>query len=180
MKSVEWGNAVERRQKGGNLRIHRKLFWLVACGLVVGLTASAQSRKPGLYVVTTTMTWQKSPFPGMMAHMGRKPHTTKVCVTQAEIDKYGTAPPRAQRDCKIENVVKKANGMTAEEVCTGPMSGKGDIQASWTDATHTTTKVHYVGAMKMGSESKPIEWTVESASVYEGADCGKVKPMKVK
>ena len=162
------------------MRIHRSLFLLVACGLVLGLSASAQTRKAGLYVVTSKMTWQKSPFPGMMSHIGTKPHTMKVCVTQAEIDKYGTAPPQARGNCKIENVVKKANGMTAEEVCTGTMSGKGDIRASWTDASHTTTKVHYVGAMKMGSESKPVEWTVQSSSVYEGPDCGKVKPMKEK
>ncbi len=157
--------------------IRRTLFCLVVCGLVLGLYASAQSRKPGLWEVTSTMTWQQSPFPAGMGHMGGGPRTMQVCVTQAEIDKYGTVPPQAHGDCKIENVVKKANGMTAEMVCTGPMAGKGSIESSWTDASHTTTKVHYLGAMQTGPESKPVEWTVDSTSVYKGPDCGNVKPL---
>ena len=31
--------------------------------------------------------------------------------------------------------------------------------------------------MQMGPESKPVEWTVESTSVYKGPDCGNVKPI---
>lgn len=162
------------------MHIHRALFLLGACGLALCLTASAQSRKAGLWEVTSTMKWQQSPFPAGTGHMGGGPRTMQVCVTQAEIDKYGSVPPQAQKNCQIENVVKKSNGMTAEMVCTGLMAGKGQIESSWTDAAHTSTKMHYLGAMQMGEESKPIEWTIESTSVYKGPDCGSVKPIQAK
>jgi hypothetical protein len=31
--------------------------------------------------------------------------------------------------------------------------------------------------MQMGQNSRPIEWTSESTSVYKGPDCGSVKPL---
>jgi hypothetical protein len=159
------------------MRIHRNLFLVGVCGLALGLMAWAQARKPGLWEVTATMTWQQSPFPGGMGPMGGGPHTSQICVTQEQIDKYGTVPPHAQRNCQISNVVKKADGMTAQMVCSAPFNGKGDIEASWTDDSHSTAKVHFVGAMQMGQDSKPIEWTVDSSSVYKGPDCGSVKPL---
>jgi Protein of unknown function (DUF3617) len=162
------------------MRIYRSLLRVGVCGLVLSMCAWAQTRKPGLWEVTATMTWQQSPLPGGMGHMGGGPHTTQVCVTQEQIDKYGTVPPNAQRNCQITNVVKKADGMSADMVCTGAMSGKGSIEASWTDDSHSTSKVHFLGEMQMGQNSRPFEWTVESKSTYKGADCGNVKPITVK
>ncbi|MFP5209555.1 MAG: DUF3617 domain-containing protein [Acidobacteriota bacterium] len=162
------------------MRVRRNVLAVSVSVLVLGLLAWAQTRKPGLWEVTSTMTWQQSPFPAGMAQMGGGPHTMQVCVTQAEIDKYGTVPPQAHGNCKMTNVVKKANGMTAEMVCSGPMEGKGTVEASWTDGAHSAAKVHFTGAMQMGPASKPFEWTVESTSVYKGPDCGSVKPIEEK
>jgi hypothetical protein len=104
------------------------------------------------------------------------PHTVQVCLTQAMIDKYG-APVSQSRDCQISNVMMKPTGMTAEMVCTGKMSGHGEIESSWTDGNVAKGKVHFVGTMGAGPNSMPVEWTVASTSVYKGPDCGSVKPM---
>lgn len=159
------------------MRVHRNVLLVGVCGMALGLLAWAQGRKAGLWEVTATMSWQQSPFPAGMGPMSQ-PHTTQICVTQEQIDKFGTVPPQMRGTCQMNNVVKKADGMSAELVCSGPMSGKGDIQASWNDDLHSTAKVHFLGEMQMGPNSKPIEWTVDSTSVYKGADCGSVKPMQ--
>jgi len=158
------------------------------CFVVLAASACAQStRKAGLWEMTSTMTWQKSPMPpGMsMPAGGNSPfgggaHTTQVCVTQEMIDKYGTPPPQSRNNqCQMSNVVKKANGMTADWVCSGMMSGKGSLEASWTDADHSTSKVHFLGSMQMGPNATPVEYTIESTSVFKGADCGSVKPLPI-
>jgi hypothetical protein len=112
----------------------------------------------------------KSPFSGST-------NTMQVCVTQAMIDKYGTAMPKSQNDCKIENVVLNANSMSADMVCSGRVSGKGSMESSWSDSDHTKGKMHFLGAMQGGPNSMPVEWTVEFTSVYQGPDCGSVKPL---
>jgi hypothetical protein len=159
------------------MRIRRTVLLVGVCGLALELFAWSQGRKAGLWEVTATMSWQQSPFPAGMGPMSQ-PRTTQVCVTQEQIDKFGTAPPQTHGDCQVNNVVKKATGMSAELVCTGQMSGKGDIQAWWNDDLHSSAKVHFLGAMQMGPSPKPIEWTVDSTSVYKGADCGSVKPIE--
>lgn len=159
------------------MRIRRAALLAGVCGVALGLSAWAQGRKAGLWEVTANMIWQQSPFPAGMGPMGR-PHTTQVCVTQEQIDKFGTVPPQTRGDCQVNDVVKNSNGMSAELVCTGPMSGKGDIRASWSEDSHSSATVHFVGAMQMGPKSTPVEWTVESTSVYKGPDCGSVKPLR--
>jgi hypothetical protein len=154
---------------------------LGCCLLGAAVDASAQARKPGLWEVTSTMTWQQSPFPagmpaGASAAFGG-PHTMQVCVTQAQIDKYGAPLPQTRGDCQMTNMVKKPNGMTADMECTGRMSGKGTLEASWIDDGHATAKMHFVGTMQAGPSPKPVEWTTTSTSVFKGADCGSVQPM---
>lgn len=158
------------------MHIDCKAITAVLGVLALGLLASGQDRKPGLWEVTSTMTWQQSPFPQGMGPMGG-PHTTQICVTQQQIDKYGTVPPQAHGECQVTDIVKKATSMTAEMVCTGHMQGKGDIKASWTDSAHSTTNVHFTGSMQMGPNAQAVEWTVDSTSVYKGADCGNVRPL---
>ena len=158
------------------MRIHRGVYAAVVCVLLLAVFAWAQGRKAGLWEVTSTMTWQQSPFPSGMGPMGG-PHTTQICVTQEQIDKYGTTPPQMHGDCQVTNIVKKATGMTAEMICTGHINGKGDIQASWSDDAHSTSKVHFIGTMQMGQNSQPFEWTAESTSAFKSTDCGSVKPI---
>lgn len=162
-------------------------LWITigCCFFAVALFAWAQStRKPGLWEMTSSMTWQQSPLPpgvtlpaGMKSPFSGSTNTMQVCVTQAMIDKYGTAMPKSQNDCKIENVVLNANSMSADMVCSGRMNGKGSMESSWSDNDHTKGKMHFLGAMQGGPNSMPVEWTVEFTSVYQGPDCGSVKPL---
>jgi hypothetical protein len=150
---------------------------LLCCLPPVSLLVWAQARKAGLWEVTTTQTWQQSPFPaGMPNPMGNGPRTLQVCVTQQQIDKYGAIPPQV-RNCQVTNVNKKSDGMSAEVECTGAMSGKGTVEATWIDSEHAKSKVHFTGEMRLGPNTKPVEWTVEANSVFKSADCGSVKPM---
>ncbi|MGA2216690.1 MAG: DUF3617 domain-containing protein [Terracidiphilus sp.] len=163
---------------------NRTLITVGCCLLALAVSASAQTnRKPGLWETTTTMTWQQSPLPpGMQAPpgspFGGAPHTTQVCVTQAMIDKYGAPVPGSSRgNCQITNVSLKLTGMTATMVCSGQFSGSGTVESNWTMPDHAKGKVHFTGTMTMGPNTRPIEWTSESESVYKGPDCGSVQPL---
>ncbi len=161
------------------MRVHRSAFIAVPCVIGAALIAWAQSPKAGLYEVTSKMTWQQSPFPaGMQAPPGMgAPHSNQVCVTQAQIDKYNGPKPEAHGgSCHIDNIQKHAGGMTAEMVCGAPMNGKGTVETTWTDSGHSKSKIHFTGSMQMGPQSKTVEWTVESESIFKGPDCGSVKP----
>jgi Protein of unknown function (DUF3617) len=151
------------------------------CLFAIAFFAWAQAhRKPGLWEMTSTMTYQQSPFPpGMpasaIAAMGG-PHTVQVCLTQAMIDKYGAPMPQSHGDCQIANVVLKATSMTADWICNGRMSGKGTLESSWAIPDHAVGKVHFVGTMQAGPNPMPVEYTINSSSVYKGPDCGSVQP----
>lgn len=158
------------------------------CFAVLATGARAQSKqKPGLWESTNTMTWQKSPMPPGMtmptnsnSPFGGGPHTTQVCLTQELIDKYGAPPPQSRNNqCQMSNIVKSGSSMKADWVCSGMMSGKGSVEASWADTDHSSSKVHFVGNMQMGPNATPVEYTIESTSVFKGADCGSVKPIAV-
>jgi hypothetical protein len=140
-------------------------------GIRVGLTlgsflfvaaVGAQDRKAGLWEMTTNQSGAT--------------HTSLVCLTQQQIDKYG-APLPAMRGCQITNLVKKANGMSAEMVCTGTMNGKVTMESTSSDSEHAKGKVHFAGSVQAGPNSRPVEWTIESASVFKGPSCGDVKPV---
>ena len=164
------------------MRTTRVWITIGCCLFAVALFAWAQTtRKPGLWEVTSTMTWQQSPMPAGMpagpnSPFGGGPHTTQVCVTQAQIDKYGAPPPQTRGDCQMTDIQMKPTGMTATMACTGRVVGNGTVEASWIDSGHTKSKVHFTGTMTMGPQTKPIEWTMESTSAFKSADCGSVQP----
>lgn len=165
--------------------------WMMLGCCLISVPAFAQGQthqKPGLWEVTSSMNMAGAPqmppmpqgmqMPPGMAASPFAPHTSQVCVTQAMIDKYGgpySNPPRG--DCLVSDVVVKPGGMTAKIMCTGQMSATGTVQATFVDANTTKTTVHMTGTMQMGARSQPVDMTVESSSVYKGADCGSVKPM---
>jgi hypothetical protein len=168
---------------GGIMRKTRVWITLSCCLFALAILAWAQStRKPGLWEMTSNMTWQQSPMPaGMPANpnspFGGGPHTSDICLTQAMIDKYGAPVPQSHGDCQISNVVLKATSMSADWICSGRMAGKGTFESSWAEPDHAKGRVHFVGVLQMGPNSKRVEYTIESASVYKGPDCGSVQPM---
>jgi hypothetical protein len=138
--------------------------------------AGAQTRKAGLWELTTTMTWQQSPFPGGMPGGANGPQTTQVCLTQAMIDKYGAIMPTSRNGCQFTDIVMKPGGMSGVMACTGTMSGKGTVESSSTDGIHATGSVHFTGSVKAGPNPLPVEWTSKSSAAFKSADCGSVKP----
>jgi Protein of unknown function (DUF3617) len=145
----------------------------VCCLLATAAFASAQVRKPGLWELTTTITWQQSPLP--TGSPSAAPHTIQVCLTQQQIDKYGAIMPQTP-GCQITDVAIKPGGVTANMVCTGRMNGKGELESHSADGIHANGKIHFVGTMKVGQDNKPIEWSTVSSAVFQGPDCGTVKP----
>ena len=160
-------------------------IWITLGCCLLAVSAWGQSgRKPGLWEMTTNMTWQKSPFPSnaqmppqAAAAFSGGPRTTQVCLTQAWIDRYGAPVPQSHGGCQVTNVSLKLTGMTADMVCTGHLSGRGTVESDWSMGDTARGKVHFTGTMQMGPNATPIEWTVESTSVYKGPDCGSVQPM---
>jgi hypothetical protein len=151
---------------------------LTCCFFAMAAFAPAQTRKAGLWELTTTTTWQQSPS-GNAAPNAGAPHTAQFCVTQQYFDKYAAILP-AINGCRVTSLVKKANGMTGEMACTGAMSGKMTLESSGSDSEHATGKVHFTGSMQVGTNSKPVEWTSSSSAIYKGSDCGAVKPLPMR
>jgi hypothetical protein len=157
------------------MRKNRTWITLGGCFFAMVVFVCAQNRKPGLWELTTTQTWQQSPS---AAAMPGGTHTTLVCLTQQQIDKYGAIVPQTHgRSCEVTNIVKKGDGMTADMVCTGTMSGKGTLESHLIDNDHAKGKVHFVGSIQAGPKAMPVEWTIQSSSVFKSADCGDVKPI---
>jgi len=148
--------------------------------MATAVFAWAPARQGGLWETTTMMSWQKSPMPNGALPPGTMggSHTSEICLTQSMIDKFGAPMPLARQDCTIVNVKKTEHDMTAELVCVGRMNGKGTIEASWEDAFHAKSKVHFTGTVENGPSSRPIEWTSSSTSVYKRGNCGTVKPIE--
>jgi len=167
------------------MRYIRMLLALLSCLFVLAALASAQGRKPGLYETDSEMTWQQSPFPAGMqlppqaaGAFGGGRHTSEVCVTQEQIDRYGDVPPQTQGDCHVTNISKSGNSMKGEMVCTGMMEGTGDMESSWSEGGRGSGSVHFVGTMRMEAEPMPVEWTMHYTTMYVGPDCGRVKPLR--
>jgi hypothetical protein len=166
--------------EGKSMR-NTRLWIAIGCWLAAGSLALSGTtrREAGLWETTTTMTWQKAPgVPGEQAAKLRGgTHTSQVCLTQSMIDDYGVLLPQSRGHCSIENKVVMPGKVTGDYVCSGLMTGKGQLESTWTDAQHVTGKVHFVVTFLVGSEQQPIEWTTESNSIFKSSSCGFVKPM---
>jgi hypothetical protein len=168
----------------GMMRIRSGVFAASAAFLILGVAVQAQDgRKPGLWEITTTTTWQQTPFPpGMQlppqaaAMFSGAPRTIQYCLTQEAIDRFGAPMPQSRAGCTIANVQKGPTSVSADWVCSGTMTGKGSIESHWSADGTATGKVHFVGSMNMGPNPTPVEFTSESSSVFKSSDCGAVKP----
>jgi hypothetical protein len=178
--------------------VRKTSLWMsIFCGVAVFVAiAAAQSvRKPGLWEITSTITWQQSPLAeSSQAHagdhaamsppvpatstspLGLGTQTSKVCLTQEMIDKYGAPLPQS-RDCHIENLVKTETSMKGDWVCTARMQGRGTIESTRTEQDQAKGKIHFIGTMQLTSGPKAVEFTIESTSKFESPDCGQVKPL---
>jgi hypothetical protein len=131
------------------------------CLFGLAAVAWAQSRKPGLWTITTILTTSAGPM---------APHSTDVCITQELLDRFGAPLPKLNGDCRVTRLDKQASSVSAEMVCTGATVGKATMQSTWS-GDHATGSIHFVGTVP-----RPTEWTSNSTSVFKSADCGSVKP----
>ena len=147
--------------------------------------ATAQLHKAGLYETTTKMEITVSPFPQMPTGTNSPmtaPHTSKVCVSQAYIDKYNSimqVSSSSQQSCKISSINKTATGFTGSMLCTGRTPGTATMEFNWPEPNHSNGTVHFTGQMQLGPQLKPFEYIMHVNSTYIGSDCGSVKPIEV-
>ena len=153
--------------------------------LLAGIHLSkAQSRKAGLWEMTSkTTVLQPGNRPGTTTNSGTstqaqasEPEGLPVCLTQAQIDKYGVILPPSLRDCEISNVVQKPDSFSADMMCKGSYNGKGSIESTWTDDDHASGEIRFVAKSRDSSAPMSIAWTQESTAVFKSPDCGSVKP----
>lgn len=162
---------------------------VVLCLLAASIIALAQvMAKPGLWEMSSTLTWQKTPMPpgvtlpaGVADPFAPSTHTSEVCMTQEMIDKFGApfATLKGHEDCTVTSIVHKPAGLTAEMTCTGAINGHETIESSWPDGVTAHGTAHFIGAMQIGPNPVPVEYTVQSTSTYKSADCGSVKPLPI-
>lgn len=161
---------------------HTRLWIAIgACFCVASLaSAGTATRKPGLWEITTTTTWEKAPqVPGVEGGGGKLPggtHTAEVCLTQEMINDYGALLPHNNGQCRIENRVTTESKTTGDYVCSGVMEGKGQLESIWNDSEHVTGKVHFTGTFQVGGQRQAVEWTTDSLSHFKSSNCGAVKP----
>jgi hypothetical protein len=151
---------------------------LVVCLFAAAIIGFAKTRQAGLWEISTTTTWQKSPVaPGSAAGLpSGGTRTRQVCLTQEMIDQYGALLPQSHGQCRVENKAAKPGGATALWVCNGKMKGQGAMETSWSDLQHASGTVHFQGTFEVESRPLPVEWTTETNYSFKNADCGAVKP----
>jgi Protein of unknown function (DUF3617) len=166
------------------MRKVRLYLTLMSCVFALVHSSQAQSRKAGLWEMTSKTTiLQPGSRVGAPTNNGTstqaqasEPEGLPVCLTQAQIDKYGVILPPSLRDCEISNVVQKPNSFSADMMCKGAYNGKGSIESIWTDDDHASGKVRFVAKSRDSAAPMSIAWTQESTAVFKSPDCGSVKP----
>lgn len=148
------------------------LFAAVALVFAQDNDAPHHLGKAGLWEVTNSTTWQKTPVaPGTPGGPPRgTPHTTQVCLTQEMVD-AGALLPQSRGQCRIEDKVINPGSINANYVCTGKMQGNGKLETTLPDLEHVRGSIHFVGTIEVQGHSKPIEWTTTSTAVFKGTDC---------
>jgi len=161
--------------------------WLTSVFLIFATTlVVAQTRKAGLWEVTTTTTVQQpGERAGMFAGVSNNTSPSSsaepipMCLTQTLIDTYGIALPPSLKDCEISNAARKPASFMADMTCKGRFNGKGSIESAWTDEEHGKGAVHFIGKIKEGTNYLTMGWTQNVTAVFKSADCGGVKPRTI-
>ena len=174
------GNAERLKNPTGvSMRRFQRCLTVGFCLFCVTGFAEAQQTKAGLWEMTTTLSFQQSPFPAgsPAATAAAQPHVHQLCLTQEQVDKYGPIlPTTGKGDCHIANVNKTAHSMSAQLMCAGMMSGNGTLETTF-QATTASAKGHFTGSIQQqGGNPMPFEWSATMTAVFKSADCGAVQP----
>jgi hypothetical protein len=161
------------------------LWMTLASCLLAASVSSAQSPKPGLWMIsTTTRIQQQGESPanfsaGNQSQSSSAPVGLPACLTQDLIDKYGVILPPSLRDCELSNVVQAADNFHADMICKGSYNGVGSVESTWTDEDHVAGKIRFVSRTGEAGKGRQMNWTQESTAVFKSSDCGNVKPRTV-
>lgn len=157
----------------------RKLLIATAC-LVLPLAVSA-GIKPGQWEITTQM-----PLPVMpqipdeqldqMRQMGitlpaaGKGGNIKVLGCVSPQDAAGDYPPldeNVKKNCKVQNVKHDGPRTTLKVICSGDVTGTGDVEIVFTTPERYTSRFHVVG----NAQGFPVDMTSTAEGRWIGASC---------
>ncbi|HEY1984708.1 MAG TPA: DUF3617 family protein [Terracidiphilus sp.] len=163
-------------------------FWIALffCLFATAIVSSAQTRKPGLWEVTSnTKIQQPGDAPGNFnasssaAQSSAEPNGFPQCYTRELIDTYGIVLPPSLRDCTLSNIVKNDTTFNADMTCKGTYNGRGTIESTWSDENHVTGKVRFVAKTKDSTNALAMHWTQDVSAVFKSADCGNIRPRRI-
>ena len=134
------------------------------------LESKSQEPKPGVYEVTLVTT---TVSPSAAVH---PPRVFQACLTPEMIDKYGAiVPEQLSNVCQLANVVKNSGAMSAEMVCSGPITGKGNVAINWSDSEHAKGNIRFNATIHPGQNDIKLEWSATTTYVYKAPDCSVLK-----
>ena len=164
---------------------------ILLCVLVALPLAAQAARKPGLWEVTSSMTFNKGgpQIPPeqleKMKQMGiempfNKPVTMKHCLTKEEAERDDQPPAmRKESNCQTKDFQKSGGSFSAKLVCNGKnMTGEGDIKGTYSGGETYSGTTHFVGTSSHGGQQHDVDMTTEFSGKWLGSDCGDVKPVK--
>jgi hypothetical protein len=158
---------------------------LTLCVLAASVSSAQQSRKAGLWLIsTTTRIQQQGESPanfsgGHPAQSSSEPAALPACLSQEIVDKFGVILPPSLRDCELSNVVQAADSFHADMTCKGSYNGVGSVESTWTDDDHVSGKVRFVSRAGEAGNGRQMTWSQESTAVFKSSDCGNVKPRQI-
>jgi hypothetical protein len=141
--------------------------------LLAATCGAAQEPKPGVYEVTLVTT---TVLPTAQVH---PPRTFQACLTQDMIDKYNAiVPEQLSNVCQLVNVVKNSATMSADIVCSGRITGKGNVAINWADSEHAKGSIHLNATIHPGQNDIKLEWSSTTTYVYKASDCSALEPSR--
>jgi hypothetical protein len=166
------------------MRNKRDLIVLTYCLVAAAGLSTAQSRKAGLWEVSSTTTFQRSENPADKSSTEAQPPSQSapmaVCFTQSMIDTYGVVLPPSLRDCELSHVVQQPNRFSADLTCKGSYNGTGSLETTWSDPDHAAGKIRFVAKTRSsGSAPLMLRWSQDSSAVFKSSDCGTVQPRRI-
>jgi hypothetical protein len=171
-------------KSGAGMQKYTLWMTLTLCLLAVNVSSAQQSRKAGLWMIsTTTRIQQQGESPANLGgHPGQsssEPVGLPACLTQEVVDKFGVILPPSLRDCELSNVVQAADSFHADMTCKGSYNGVGSVESTWTDEDHVAGKVRFVSRTGEAGKGRQLTWSQESTAVFKSSDCGNVKPRQI-
>lgn len=167
---------------------------ILLCSLTaLPLAANASTRKPGLWEVTTTMSFdeggpqippdalEKMKAMGMkIPGMGGDPIVIKQCLTKEQADKED-APQSTQEKsgCKTTDVKHSGGKFSGKMVCDGSMKGEGEMEGTYaSNGESYDGKWKFAGTETGHGKPHPVKMSSTFSGKYLGSDCGDTKPYK--